>query len=402
MIDFEKELEAILQDDPLGLLAVKPKASGVSSADERLIASFEEINDFMRQHGHEPEKSRDISERKLYSRLKGLRENPEKAATLTEYDTFGLLPEIIIPETEEIKTIDDILESDILGLLDDNDEGLAGTDASKIFTLKHVPKSTPTKDFIAKRKRAQDFDKFAPLFKQVHAELAANKKAYRAFNTEKQIKAGEFFLLQGQLVYVANIGEWEERTSGYKDARLHLVYENGTESNLLLRSLASSLWGDENSRHVVDALQMEIFDRPAHVTKDDEGTGTIYILRSLSDDPQIRDIKNLYKIGFTALPVQQRIQNAKQDPTYLMANVALVTEFETYNLNLQKLEHLIHRFFAAVCLNVDVYDGEGRRYTPREWFVVPLPVIKTAVDLLINGDIVHYRYDSQQQAIVGK
>lgn len=401
MIDFEKELEAILQDDPLGLLDVKPKASGVISADERLIASFEEINDFVRQHGHEPTKSRDISERKLYSRLQGLRENPEKAAALVAYDTFGLLPEIVIPKPKEIITIDDVLEDDILKLLDE--DGLTGPDPNEIFTLKHVPKSTPTKDFIAKRKRAKDFEKFEPLFKQVHAEIAANKKVYRPFNTEKQIEAGEFFLLNGQLIYVADVGEWETRTAaGYKDARLHLIYENGTESNILLRSLASSLWSDENSRHVVDALQMEMFEKPAHVTKDDEGTGTIYILRSLSDDPQIKGIKNLHKIGFTNLPVEQRIQNARQEPTYLMADVALVAEFETYNLNLQKLEHLIHRFFADVCLNVDVYDGEGKRYTPREWFVVPLRVVETAVKLLINGEIVNYRYDSQRQEIVGK
>lgn len=400
MIDFEKELATILEDDPLGLLDVKPKSSGKITADDRLIASFEEINAFVRENGREPAESRDISERKLYSRLKGLRENPEKSAALAEYDTYKLLPEITIPEPKEINSIDDILEDDALGLLDD--VGFTGSDPNGIFKLKHVNKSTPTKDFIAKRKRAEDFAKFEPLFKQVHADIAAKKKRYQPFNSEKQIEKGAFFLLQGLLVYVAEVGEWEKRTSNYMDARLHLIYENETESNILLRSLASSLWNDKNSAYVVDALQYEIFEKSAHVLKDDEATGTIYILKSLSNDPQIKGIENLYKIGYSSQPVWNRIQNAAKEPTYLMGDVAVVTEFNTYNLNPQKLEHLIHRFFAEACLDIDLYDNEGKRYTPREWFVVPLHVIETAVNLLISGEIVNYRYDSQKQTIISK
>jgi hypothetical protein len=203
------------------------------------------------------------------------------------------------------------------------------------------------------------------------------------------------------LVYVATVGEWEKRKH-HNDARLYCVYENGTESHLLLRSLAGSLWKDENGRQVVDVKQMALFDESTRVTAEDEATGFIYILRSLSDDPQIKGIKDLYKIGYSTQPVQERIKNAAQDPTYLMADVRVITEFETFNLNPQKLELLLHRFFAAACLNLDVFDSEGKRHTPREWFIVPLPIIEAAVRLLRSGEIVNYRYDNQREEIVGR
>ncbi len=396
MIDFTKELENILETDPLGLLEVRPKASSVISADERLFASFEEINAFMREHNREPAASRDISERKLYSRLKGLRESPDKAAALAELDIFNLLGDVSIPEPKDIQTIDDVLEDDALGLLGDE------ADPNDIFRLENVPKTIDMPDYIAKRKPCEEFEQFEPLFKQNQADLASKKKVMIPFASERQIVPGEFFVLQGMMVYVANVGEWEKKNFGNVNARLYCVFENGTESNMLLRSLAAAFWKDENSRHIVEADQSEMFSEPDKITEEDEATGYIYVLRSLSEDPQIKEFKDLYKIGFSSQPVKQRIQNAVQEPTYLMADVMLVTEFQTYNLNPQKLEILLHTLFAKSCLNLDVFDSEGKRYTPREWFIVPLQVIETAIQLLINGEIVNYRYDSQRQEIVGK
>jgi len=399
VIDFTKELEDILETDPLGLLYVKPKASAIS-ADERLVARFEEISDFVREHGREPTESRDIKERRLYSRLKGLRENPEKAAALAEFDAFKLLGEVVMPEPKEINTIDDVLEDDALGLLGENISDEA--DPNDIFTLKNVPKSINMPDHIAKRKPCKEFDQFAPLFKRYHADLKSGEKKTRRFTSELQIAIGEVFILQGMMVYVANVGEKEKRGFGNVNARLYCVFENGTESNMLLRSLAAALWKDENSRQVIDAVESDIFDESEQVTSEDKATGYIYVLCSLSNDPQISAIENLYKIGFSSQSVKQRIQNAAQEPTYLMGDVSVVTEFQTYNLNPQKLEMLLHTFFAESCLNLDVFDSEGKRYTPREWFVVPLHVIEIAVQLLINGDIVNYRYDSQRQEIIVK
>lgn len=400
MIDFDKEMKTILETDPLGLLEVKPKTSSVISADERLIASFEEINAFMREHNREPFASRDISERKLYSRLKWLRESPEKAAALAECDTFHLLDDVSMPEPQEIHTIDDVLEGDALGLLGNGVS--AEADPDDIFTLKNIPKSIDMPDYIAKRKPCEGFEQFEPLFKQNQADLASRKKVTRPFTSERQIAPGEFFIMQGMMVYVANIGKWEKRSYGNVNARLYCVFENGTESTMLLRSLAAALWKDGHSRQIVAADQREMYSESEQIVADDNATGYIYILRSLREDPQIKEIKNLYKIGFSSQPVKQRIQNAKQDPTYLMADVMPVTEYQTYNLHPQKLELLLHTFFAESCLNVDVFDSEGKRHVPREWFDVPLHIIETAIQLLINGDIVHYRYNSQRQEIEGK
>lgn len=400
MIDFEKELKSILRDDPLGLLSVKPKASSAMSADERLVASFEEINAFMREHGREPAASRDISERRLYSRLKGLRGKLETAEPLAKYDVFGMLGDVKEPNPVELNTVDDVLEHDTLGLLDDGTGG--GADPNDIFKLTHVPKPIDKPDYVAKRKKCEGFEQFEPLFKAVHVGLTAKEKVTMKFTSERQIKPGEFFILDGMLVLVANVGEWEKRNFGNVNARLYCVFENGTESNMYLRSLAAALWKDENSRQVIDAKQMELFKEEEQVTKDDESTGYIYVLRSLSEAPQVKKIENLYKVGFSRKPVAERIQNAVQEPTYLMADVVPVVDYQTYNLNPQMFEQLLHTFFAESCLELDVFDNDGKRHTPREWFDVPLHIIKTAVELLISGEIVNYRYDHAKQEIVAK
>ena len=400
MIDFEKEMESILECDPLGLLTVKPENSSAMNADDRLVASFEEINAFMREQGREPAGSRDIKERKLYSRLEGLRNNPENVATLREYDVFELLGEFEETTPVEIKTIDDIMEHDTLGLLDDSETGEA--DPDNIFQLTHVPKSIDKPDYVAKRKQCTDFEQFEPLFKKVHAGLLSKKKTASPFTSELQIKKGEFFILDGMLVLVANVGEREKRNFGNVNARLYCVFENGTESNMLLRSLAAALWKNENSRHVQDVKPKKLFDYAEQPSEADKATGYIYVLRSLSEAPQITEIKNSYKIGFSTKPIAQRIQNADKEPTYLMSDVIPVTEYKTYNLNPRKLEQLLHTFFAESCLELDVFDNEGKRHTPREWFDVPLHIIETAVQLLINGEIVNYRYDSKRQEIISK
>lgn len=391
MIDFAKELALILESDPLDLLNVKPQASTVISAEQRLLASFEEINAFVKPHGHEPQKSRDMSERKLYSRLEGLRNDPDKIIALKTVDVFNLLADIPTTKAVEIKTIDDVFSDDPLGLFAEEED---------IFTLKHVPKTLDMPDNIAKRKPCKEFETYEPLFKQCHLDLASGKNELRRFMGEQQIAAGHFFVLHGVMVYVADVGI-KEKKRGKVNARLKCIFENGTESNMLLRSLATELYKDEAGRRVLSEPE-DYLDETEQVTADDEATGYIYILRSLSDDPKIKAVENLFKIGFSTQPVAQRIKNAAQEPTYLMAEVRLLNETKTFNLNPQKLELLLHTFFADACLNMDVFDAKGTRYTPREWFVVPLFIIETAIGLLLNGEIVHYRYDHQRVEIVEK
>ena len=219
-------------------------------------------------------------------------------------------------------------------------------------------------DTIARRKPCGDFERFEPLFKQCHAELQSEKRELRKFTGEQQIAPGHFFILHGVMVYVADVGE-RQQNKGKVNARLHCVFENGTESNMLLRSLATELYKDENGRRVLN-LDEDLLSPIETITQDDQSSGYIYVLRSLSDNPEIKALDILYKIGYSSQPVKQRINNAIQEPTYLMADVDVVSEYQTYNLNPQKLELLLHIFFAEACLNIDIFDGQGKWYTPRE------------------------------------
>lgn len=385
------DLLKILQDDDLGLLTIKPKRVAIT-VDERLLASFQQINDFYRQHSREPESNpANIFEFQLFNRLKGLRASKEKCEALQEIDEFHLLT-YVEPE-KPITSVADIFKDDSFGLLDN--------EAASIFDLKHVPRSPmdmPEK--IAQRKRCKEFDQFEPLFKQCHAELAEGVREARSFTGEQQIKPGHFFILHGITVYVAEVGEKEVR-NGKVNARLRCIFENGTESNMLLRSLATELYKDETGRRILDHHDKAL-EALEQIQAEDEKSGYLYILQSLSQVPEIADSKNLYKIGYSTVPVQERIKNAAEDPTYLMAPVKIISVFECYNLNPQKFELLLHTFFGRACLNVDVYDKSGKRFSPREWFIAPLHIIEAAANMLINGDIVNYRYDPSSQSILEK
>ena len=190
-------------------------------------------------------------------------------------------------------------------------------------------------------------------------------------------------------------------TGGHTNARLRCIFENGTESDLLLRSLARALYIDGRSVSDYEELVVQGIQRTLQM-KMQKQSGYIYVLKSRSDKPEIQSIKNLYKIGFSMSPVEKRIKNAAKEPTYLMAEVSIIAVYQCYNMNPQKFEQLLHTFFGSACLNVDVYDNEGRRHVPREWFIAPLDIIEQTIQFLINGDIVHYRYDPQKQVIESK
>jgi hypothetical protein len=381
----KEELLKLIEDDDLGLLKTKPQVSG-NTADERLIAKFEEINEFVRKHGRPPlGNGKDIHEISLYHRLKGINEDPAKSASLAEFDTFSILKPV-----KPIETVSDIFEDDDLGLLDDGPES--------IFTLKNVPKFVDMPDEIARRSPCPEFEQFEPLFKECHAKLSIGERTLVKFEKEQEIFQGQFFVLNGVMVYIAEEGEREEQ-KGKINARLRCIFENGTESNMLLRSLAAELYKKGNGQRVIFSTE-ETLANLNPVTVDDQETGHIYILRSLSQKPEIKGISNLFKIGFSKQSIESRLKNAEQDPTFLMAPVSLVTSYQCFNLNPQKMELLLHTFFAESCLNLDVYDVQGKRHIPREWFVAPLDVIEQAVRLLLNEEIVHYKYDSAKQEII--
>lgn len=397
----KKTLEDIFNDDEFGILDSKPKNSNVKSEDERLIESFQEINAFFEKNDREPEAT-NVSEFKLLSRLKALRNDTNKIEILKPYDTHNLLN-----TKEEVKSVADILKDDDLGILD-TEETLS------IFKLKNVPSSTERgeTDFVAQRTAMKDkeFSPYEAMFKEIHRKIRERKISLKKFrNPEKNLKKGNYYVLDGVLLYLEEIdlsrtlADEPLSDKNRKDGRTRIIFENGTMSNMLYRSLGKQLL---NNGHVVTKTETEtykeLFNNVNSVNEEDLDTGWIYVLKSKSTNQQITSIDNLYKIGYSTVPVPERIKNASKEATYLMAEVEIVAAYKTYNLNAQKFEHLIHRFFADVCLNIDINDEKGRRVTPREWFVVPLTIIDEAIQLILSGDIVNYRYDNVNQALLPK
>ena len=386
-MDKDEVLDEIFNSDPMGLLDVKPKLSSILSADERLTGSFQEINEFFEMHNREPQPNiENISEYQLYSRLKSLRENEDKMMVCEPLDKYGLLK----TEKKEIKSIDDIFGDDSLDILDGDSEGL--------FVFKHTPKETTMPDYIASRKPCKDFDKFESLFIQCQSDLVNKKRRLYPFKNEQQISKDHFFVLKGILLYVAQVGK-KFNEKGKVNARLRCIFDNGTESDMLLRSLSAELY--KNGRRVAEN-EDKLLGGLRVISDEDNETGFIYVLKSLSSDPKIQDIPNLYKIGYSNIPIEERIKNAEQEPTYFMAPVRIVSTFQCYNLNPQKFEQLVHNFFGKTCLNFDIFDVKGNRHTPREWFIVPLETIEEAIEFIISGEIVDYRYDTEKEIIVGR
>ncbi len=170
-------------------------------------------------------------------------------STKDKYQEVDAVIDIIgefVRQDPAIYTAGDVLEHDPLGLLGEDK-------TEEIFLFRHVPQTVSQPDHVAYRKKCDEFEKFDPLFRQCHLDLKSGKKTTIPYRSERQIAPETIFILQGMLVYVGAQGQWETKKGGKKDARLYCVFENGTESHMLLRSLATSLWKDEGRRQVVDA-----------------------------------------------------------------------------------------------------------------------------------------------------
>jgi hypothetical protein len=251
---------------------------------------------------------------------------------------------------------------------------------------------------IANRETCADFEKFKPLFVKVQAELDAGLRITRPPETSAEIEAGRFYILSGQKAYVAEVGESFKQDYGDWDARLRVVFDNGTKSNLLMRSLHRAMSKDKSSRTISDPVAGPLFTDAS--TDGDEASGIIYVLRSKSDLPIVsanRDL--LHKIGVTGGNVNRRIANAKLDPTFLMADVEIVTTYELYNINRVKLENLIHRIFERARLDIEIKDRFGHPVIPREWFLVPLFAIDEAVERIRDGSIKGVAYDPETASL---
>lgn len=382
---FPSSLEALLDADVDGLLDAPEKPKKFTSSD-RLERAFLEIVEFRRTHGRLPDsQTREIAERKLGARLDGILASEEKIAALKHLDEFGLLE---VPEAPT--TIEDLLEGDDFDLL---------ADESGLLDVSDLPmRQSPVEvDSVAKRKKCTDFDQFEHLFKDKHAALAGGTAKVATFRGLRTVTEGRFFVLNGVMLFVAAVGETREMVVGGKPEqkqRLRVIFENGTESSMYRQSLSIRLF-EQKGQAIVDG---GINDEDV-LDGEDVASGYIYVLRSLSDDPQIAGIKDLHKIGFSRGPVSKRIKNAAKSPTYLMASVEVVASYQTFNLNVVKFENLLHRVFAEVRLDITQIDRKGRDYDPSEWFVVPPVVIDQAVELIVSGEIVDYVYDKNDRAL---
>ena len=395
MGDFDlDELRSELDD-----FAQPEKKGGRSPREERIIAGYEEIQRFVEKSGHPPRHGEDgdIFERLYAVRLDRLRGLEDCRSLLAPFDHQGLLKGVPVKSTGQTDAMDD---DDLMAEL----EGAAGS--SDITKLRHVRTSSEKREAeeIASREKCLDFETFKPIFQQVQSDLEAGLRTTRRFVKDAgflkaDIQVGQFFILGGQTAYVAEIGEPIKAPNGETDARLRVIYSNGTESDLLLRSLQRALYKDEAGRRITEPSAGPLFED--QTGDGDHASGTIYVLRSKSEYPLVaanREI--LHKIGVTSGSVERRIANARLDPTFLMADVESVATYELYNVNRAKLENLIHKVFGAARLDVEIKDRFGQPIVPQEWFLVPLFAVDEVVSRIRDGTITEYIYDPKTAKLV--
>ncbi|KKB09202.1 GIY-YIG nuclease family protein [Devosia chinhatensis] len=387
------ELRSELSD-----FAVSEKKGGLSPRDERIITGFEEIQRFTDQHGHAPRHSEanDIFERLYAVRLDRLRALDECRTLLAPLDRQGLLSG---PSFDPVAPVESMDDDELLAEL----AGAAGS--SDITELRHVRTAADKRaaEEIANRAPAEDFDQFKPMFDQLARDVKIGTRITQPIRKDAgflkaNIKVGDFFIVDGQTTYVAEVGEPIRAPNGESDARLRVIYSNGTESNLLLRSLQRALYKDETSRRISEPNAGPLFSGDSE--DGDLASGTIYVLRSKSDHPLVaanRDV--LHKIGVTGGDVVRRIANAKLDATFLLAEVELVATYKLANVNRTRLENLIHRIFDVSRLDIEIMDRFGNPVIPREWFLVPLFVVDEAVERIKDGTITQYRYDPETASL---
>jgi hypothetical protein len=382
----------------LGVETTPSETGGRTAREQRIIAGFEEIERFHDEHGRAPQhgEDRDIFERLYAVRLDRMRELAECREVLKNLDRRGLLAggEMANANTAaEPATDEELLAS--LGV-----EASAPDDVTRLVHVRSQADRKATEE-VAQRTPCADFETFRPIFEQVQRELAAGTRSTAKFQHNGKLEPGDLFILDGQKVLVAGAGEVMMKEFGREDRRLRVIYDNGTESNLLLRSLQRGLYKDENGRRILpsDAETAPLFSD--QLDADDAQVGLIYVLRSKSDHPFVAAHRELiHKIGVTGGDVKSRVANAKKDPTYLLADVEIVATYKLANINRKRLEALLHRFFGGARLDLELKDRFGVQVEPREWFLVPLTVIHEAIRKIMDETIGNFRYDRGAARII--
>lgn len=363
------------------------KQKSSSPRDDRVIAGFDEIVRFVSEHGRLPKNigGNDIFERLYATRLEQIRRLDGARELLADADIHDLLSDENIAAAEERDLDADTLLAEL--------EADFGDD--ELTNLTHVRSAADKRaaEEVASRTSCRDFDQFEPLFKLVQEEMKSGQRPVASFGKDRRVDQGDFFILGGQTVYVALVGdEFYNQGQNINDARLRVIYSNKTESNLLRSSLLRALDKDDASRRVAKDAENTLFGDQLSDT--DVETGTIYVLRSNSEDEFISKNRDLiHKIGVTGGKIQSRIANAQYEATYLLAGVEVIREYKLVGINRKKLEQLLHGFFASARLEIDIQDRFGKKVQPREWFLVPLSVIDEVIERIRTGSIEEVIYD---------
>ncbi len=391
MINWEKELEAIF-NDPLLADVTAPRRRTTSS--DRLIAGFQEILAFYEANGRLPEDTPE--ETSLFHKWAGLLKSDKKIERCRPFDDLGILPQLVQsveePQAEYHRELTE--EEQLEAIL--NDPLLADIEDGADLGLFDVPEymrqrleARKEAEYVGKRRPCEDFDKYADGFKEIQQGLNSGKYRLVKFS-EQHLKVGRYFIEQGVIGYLAAFENEERNLLGRLDGRTRVIYENGSEADIKFRTITKNLSVDGYSITDCSDMTPEEFEQCFTLNDNDVESGTIYVLRSKSSRPEIASIKDLYKIGFTVTSVESRIANAKNEPTYLCADVEVVATWKVYNVKSSTLEALIHKLFAAAQLQVTV-DG----HQPKEWFIVPFKVIEEAVTAIISGKLIEYNAQTQ-------
>lgn len=380
--------------DELGIDTTPDEFKQYTPKEERIIAGFEEIIRFVEEQNRLPQHGdgKNIFERLYAVRLDRLRASKECRDLLSPMDHNGVLGEASSMDHTQINMSDEDLLS-TLGIE-------ITTNSDDLTQLKYVRsrEEINAAEEIAKRDRCEDFETFKPIFDAIKQDLQSGERQTIKFENDASVKQGDVFILDGQTVLIANVGESYINDYGKRDSRLRVVFANGTESDMLLRSLTRALNKDDNSRRIIK-VEWGLFAD----SNDEESvpTGHIYVLRSNSDIPYIAENRSvIHKIGVTGGDVKQRIANAKKDPTYLLADVEIVATFKLANINRTKLEKLLHKFFGSAQLDVELKDRFNMPVKPREWFLVPLKTIEEVIERIIDGTIDLYSYDPETAQLI--
>ena len=383
--EFTNEDDALLAE--LGIEVETKKVAKRTPREERIIAGFEEIQNFIEEHGSVPEHGevKDIFERLYAVRLDRIRALEECRNLVEEMDHQGLLGEI---EKASELVLDDLDDDDILSALG------VEVDANPITELKHVRSTSEKKaaEVVGNRIKCEDFDDYKHLFEGIDRDLKQKNRHTNPIRkdagfSKTYIKVGNFFILGGLVAYVAKVFDETFAPNGDKDARLRLIFSNGTESSMLLRSLQRRLYEDDTSRIITEVDSAgPLFS--SETIEGDEASGTIYVLKSKSTNPMVAENRELvHKIGVTGTSMRQRLSGANQQPTFLMADVEIVAEYELYNINRMKLENLLHRIFDSARLDIEIKDRFGKPTVPKEWYLVPFFIIEEAIEKIKDGTI---------------